>query len=110
MPKSKPPRKKHRPAPVTHVAPRWLTGRIYDYVHQIKPAIANDDALSVVWACRRLTDELQPLVVDDIARARAGGATWETIGEALGITGQAASRRYGPAVEVPQDPAAAVSR
>lgn len=34
-------------------------------------------------------------IVLQVRRARLGGATWETIGDALNITRQAAQQRYG---------------
>ncbi|MHB1570191.1 MAG: hypothetical protein ACYCXW_11065 [Solirubrobacteraceae bacterium] len=35
-------------------------------------------------------------IVEAVARARAGGCSWQTIGSLLGTSGEAARQRYGP--------------
>lgn len=66
------------------------------------------DALDGRAAITRAEDPLAALVLAAIAlrdadadvrwaveRARAGGATWATVGRLLGITGEGARKRYG---------------
>lgn len=53
---------------------------------------------SDVDTVRRLAMEragLQLRLDEVIRRARAGGATWQELGQALGVTPQAVQKRYG---------------
>ena len=51
--------------------------------------------LAIIVAWRRQLDEDQALAVE---RARSQGATWSAIGAALGMTQQAANKRYARAL------------
>ncbi|MCQ4121135.1 hypothetical protein [Rhodococcus tibetensis] len=52
-----------------------------------------DTALAAVVALRRQADQLEREAVE---QALASGWTWSAIGQALGISGQAAHKRLGP--------------
>jgi DNA-directed RNA polymerase specialized sigma24 family protein len=52
-----------------------------------------DTALAAVVALRRQADQLERKAVE---LALASGWTWSAIGQALGISGQAAHKRLGP--------------
>lgn len=59
-----------------------------------------DEAFAAVVALRRLATQLELAAVDE---ALAKGWTWNSIGEALGMTGQAAHKRLSPARRAPLD-------
>lgn len=48
-----------------------------------------------VEAWRDAVDCAEAHLVEAVAEARLAGATWDDIGDALGVTRQSASRRYG---------------
>ena len=55
---------------------------------------AGDDLLGMMLL-RVLREDLDGLVVPDLVRAaRAGGASWADVGQALGVTRQAARARF----------------
>jgi len=64
--------------------------------------ISEDQRRSVsVDVIRKLQTQRQTIdewTIHWVAEARAQGATWSAIGGALGITHQAASQRFGPAL------------
>ncbi|WP_041811386.1 hypothetical protein [Rhodococcus jostii] len=50
-------------------------------------------AFAAVVALRRQADQLER---DAVAHALSAGWTWADIGHALGVSGQAAHKRFGP--------------
>ncbi|WP_059012159.1 hypothetical protein [Streptomyces specialis] len=66
----------------------------------IPPPDRPDDAFAAVVALRRLAASLERAAVD---QALAQGWTWSRIGEALGMTGQAAHKRLAPSRRKPLD-------
>ncbi len=54
----------------------------------VDPAVG----LRAVTALRKLADQLEQ---QHVARARRSGWTWQQIGDALGITRQAAHKKHG---------------
>lgn len=69
-------------------------------IDQITIPAADDpaDAFAAVVALRRLTASLERAAVDS---ALEQGWTWAQIGEALGMTGQAAHKRLAPSKRTP---------
>ncbi len=53
-----------------------------------------NDALSVEAAARALLATIAPTVAADVRHNREEGATWAQIGAGLGISAQAAHRRF----------------
>jgi hypothetical protein len=74
---------------------------ILHYYDHIFVAMERDDAISAEWACRQLLQELRPHVRQDVAVARQNGATWTRIGQGLGISSQAAGKRFRRAIYSP---------
>ena len=64
---------------------------------------AGDDPLNRIEAAAALKDQLEQLADDlldhFVKAARAAGASWTQIGDALGVTRQAAQQRHGGLVE-----------
>lgn len=61
----------------------------------------DSDALSALAVVDTARDDLGSLCVPDLVRwSRASGATWDEVGHALGITKQAASKRWRHVDEV----------
>ena len=50
------------------------------------------EGLRAVRVLRRIAERLE---TDNVARARLKGWTWEEIGDALGVTRQAAHKKHG---------------
>jgi hypothetical protein len=50
------------------------------------------EGLRAVKVLRRIAERLE---ADNVARARLNGWTWEEIGDALGVTRQAAHKKHG---------------
>jgi Protein of unknown function (DUF3887) len=65
---------------------------------------AGIEAVVAARELRRLTELAMRAAVD---RARAAGATWQDIGDALGASRQAAFQRFGRPLDAPPDPGAA---
>ena len=55
----------------------------------------DDDPLRALGAAARLQREVARVETIAVRRARARGATWAEIAEALGVSRQAVHRRYG---------------
>jgi hypothetical protein len=55
-----------------------------------------DEPLRDLWAVRRLKRWLDDEEGERVAEARKAGHTWDAIGQALGITRQAAQARFEP--------------
>lgn len=49
----------------------------------------------IPWAQKSIRQAEERLTLA-VRRAHAAGATWQRIGDALGVTRQAAQRRFGP--------------
>lgn len=60
-------------------------------------------ALQRVQSCAIATAEAEERQRSAVAQARAAGATWEEVGRFLGVTRQAAARRYGERTPVVVD-------
>ena len=60
-----------------------------------------EEAFAAVVALRRLATSLEYSAVD---HALAQGWTWNQIGQALGMTAQAAHKRLSPTRRTPRDP------
>ena len=69
-----------------------------EYTERLRPT---DPALLELQraAARRiyLTSQAEKAVRDAVAQARAQGLSWNTVGQALGTTGEAARQRYSAA-------------
>ncbi len=50
------------------------------------------EGLRAVRVLRRIAERLE---TDNVARARRSGWTWEEVGDALGVTRQAAHKKHG---------------
>ena len=61
----------------------------------LPPAEEPDDALAAVTALRRLANRLES---DAVTEAIAQGWTWVQVGQALGISGQAAHKKFAAEV------------
>ena len=53
----------------------------------------------VLWRDVRMGGHGEDRVVEAVAAARAGGTTWDRIGEILGTSGPEARQRYGTAID-----------
>lgn len=51
-----------------------------------------------IQAAVRLVEQAQALLDDTVIRARRNGLVWFVIGDALGVSGEAARKKYGPRV------------
>jgi hypothetical protein len=59
-------------------------------------ATSEPDAITRVNMTRRLQAAGERLLRDTVRAARREGATWQQIGDQLGVPRQTAHRRYGP--------------
>jgi hypothetical protein len=72
-------------------------------VRQASFAVSEGDPLTALGAARMLrTHYLRELETQLVIEARQAGHTWDWIGQALGITRQAAEKAYGAAVRSAQ--------
>jgi hypothetical protein len=69
--------------------------------------VGDATGLDAVVAARDLRRLTEAAMREAVGRARAGGATWQEIGEVLGASRQAAFQRFGRSVDAQPDPAAA---
>lgn len=53
--------------------------------------------LTRIAAVRALARALEVIERDSVTEARSGGSSWTAVAEQLGVTKQAAARRFGPA-------------
>jgi hypothetical protein len=65
------------------------------------------EGIAAVAAARDLSRLTEDAMRDAVARARAAGATWQEVGDALGASRQAAFQRFGRPAAPPVDPEAA---
>lgn len=61
---------------------------------RLEVELASDDPLAQLRGLRAATRQLDAWQREAIARAREGGASWSDIGDALGVTKQAAWASY----------------
>ena len=61
---------------------------------RLEVELASDDPLAQLRGLRAATQQLDAWQREAIARAREGGASWSDIGDALGVTKQAAWASY----------------
>ena len=70
-----------------------------DHLHAEAAALANpaehESPLQTLHDARYLQDLVDRAMLDLVDNAREAGATWKQIGEALGVTRQAAQMRWG---------------
>jgi hypothetical protein len=59
-----------------------------------------DTAIDAVATAGRMVDLADELLAIEVRRARAVGATWDDIGEALGRSRQAVQKRFGAVVPI----------
>jgi len=59
--------------------------------------VPQGEPLDRLRRCRELAALLPVVEGQAVAEARAGGESWASIGQALGVTGQAVSQRFRPA-------------
>jgi hypothetical protein len=64
------------------------------------------EGIDAVAAARDLSRLTEDAMREAVARARAAGATWQEVGDALGASRQAAFQRFGRPAAPPVDPAA----
>ena len=57
-----------------------------------------DDALHAVAAAREVAERLDWVLLSLVGEARGAGASWEAVAEALGVSRQAAHKRFAPVV------------
>ena len=73
--------------------------RPVDHLHSEAAALANpgenDTPLDTLRDSRWLQDTVDKAMRQLVDDARAAGATWQQVGEALGVTRQAAQMRFG---------------
>lgn len=67
---------------------------------RLEVELASDDPLGQLRGLRAATRQLDAWQREAIARAREGGASWSDIGDALGVTKQAAWSSYNQDVRV----------
>ncbi|WP_246846245.1 DUF3887 domain-containing protein [Humibacter ginsenosidimutans] len=64
------------------------------------PVLADpDDGGRLVTAAAGVRDAAEGILIAAVRQARDDGASWQTIGDALGVTRQAAFQRYGKPVD-----------
>lgn len=61
------------------------------------PSDPPPDALDALKESARMRNQAEILVCEDVVRARAAGVSWTDIGLALGVSKQAAHRRFAEA-------------
>ncbi|HSK96747.1 MAG TPA: Clp protease N-terminal domain-containing protein, partial [Euzebyales bacterium] len=66
------------------------------FIHQQQPAAALDQVSTAVLVAERLGEVADHLVGFFVDQARADGASWSDIGRSLGVTKQAAQKRFVP--------------
>src|SRR5690349_6574973 len=77
-----------------------LTGGLRYVINiEARPDLATQHKLSFVSAAQRLQQATETVLTDLVAEAVAQGATWEEIGQTLGVTRQAAHRRFAGKID-----------
>lgn len=70
-----------------------------DWTRELDKLTAYTDARdmpdSKLKALKTQRDRIDSLIVDEVERQRLAGMSWVTIGDALGVSKQAAQQRYG---------------
>jgi hypothetical protein len=57
------------------------------------------DALFQTKALVREMEQAERMLLKFVGEARRAGATWQEVGDSLGVTQQAATKKYGPLLE-----------
>src|SRR3977135_50095 len=72
--------------------------RLDDLIEAIKKVHSDalDQLSDAVIAADHLGDVADPLISDCVAQARRAGASWTDIGRSMGVTKQAAQKRFVP--------------
>jgi hypothetical protein len=65
------------------------------------PEITETDWLEQIRSCNDMTTEGEAMKIRAIKGAKDAGISWRKIGQAMGVTGQAAGQRYGRYVLAP---------
>ncbi|AHC23904.1 MULTISPECIES: DUF3887 domain-containing protein [Mycobacteriaceae] len=60
---------------------------------------ADQDPLATVGIAREVKEDAESLLAAAVQRARTAGHTWQQVGDALGITRQAAFQRFGKPID-----------
>src|SRR5579884_3131612 len=94
------------PTSVTHPI------RLDDLINAIKQARADvlDQLSDAVLAAEHLGDVADHLIGHFVDQARRSGASWTDIGKSMGVTRQAAQKRFVPKEQNDLDPAQGFSR
>jgi hypothetical protein len=66
------------------------------------PHLPSRFSLEVIQDAAAGTSTADELLHDAVAAARADGHTWRTIGQVLGVSSQAAHKRFGPSSSSPE--------
>ena len=111
-----------RPWPYPSVTDRtWLAtaGRADPYLESCRKAVRSllppsrpgpatpEYLASALTAARELADRVDWALLSLVGEARASGMTWEQLGQALGVSKQAAHQRFAPYVALALEQAAA---
>lgn len=75
----------------------WLTSVDSDTIHTLAASAGDDDPVVALNAIAGLRRELDRVEAVAVRRARAGGASWQLIALALGVSKQAVHKKYGRA-------------
>lgn len=100
--------------------PQWLTppGPQDPYLAAARDAVlrcavapnADGDPVGrALTAARELAERLDWVLLSLVGEARAGGASWEDVGAALGVSKQAAHKRFSPYVALALEQARAAA-
>lgn len=79
-----------------------VAGRLYRSLGDIvaSPVLSEgDDPLSVLRAVDAVQAQAATLLATAVARARSSGATWQQVGDVLGVSRQAAFQRFGRPID-----------
>lgn len=69
-----------------------------DAVRALVEPVGADDVLQAVSAAAELAERIDWALLSLVGEARGRGASWQEVAEALGVTKQAAHKRFAPVV------------
>jgi len=75
--------------------PRKVVRRSRSYLGAEARRVTPGKALETLWGARRARERVESRIVAAVNTARGVGVSWARIGRALGVSGQAAWKRYG---------------